>query len=115
MFVFSPILKSQSQSKSLPLATYLELVLVTAQRRALLLPEVVWLDDIGNVDGAGKVFLQYLQDRLHGAPSGTSHVDDHREPLFPHFITGTRTANQLQSVNCCKFTRTLKVRNEEKI
>ena len=70
--------------------THLELVFVAAQRRALFLPEVVWLYYIGNVDGAGKMFLQYLQDRLHGAPSGAPHVDDHCEPLLPYFITASR-------------------------
>ena len=70
--------------------THLELVFVAAQRGALFLPEVVWLYYIGNVDGAGKMFLQYLQDRLHGAPSGAPHVDDHCEPLLPYFITASR-------------------------
>jgi hypothetical protein len=51
------------------------------------------------VDGAGKILLQYLQYRLHGAPRGTSHVDDHREPLLPYFITATSTVKQLQSLN----------------
>jgi hypothetical protein len=37
------------------------------------------------------MLLQYLQDRLHGAPSGTPHVDDHCETLLPHFITASRT------------------------
>ena len=70
--------------------THLELVFVTTQRGALLLPEVVWLNDIGNVDGAGEMLLQYLQDRLHGAPGGPSHVDDHREPLLSHFVTANK-------------------------
>jgi hypothetical protein len=62
------------------------------------LPEIVWLDYIGNVDGAGKMFLQYFQDRLHGAPSGAPHVDDHREPLLSHFIAA-RKKNRLRYNN----------------
>jgi hypothetical protein len=82
--VFCPLLEP-----SYGCETHLELVFVAAQRRALFLPEVVWLDYIGNVDGAGKMFLQYLEDGLHGAPSGAPHVDDHCETLFPYFITAS--------------------------
>ena len=63
---------------------------MAAKRSALFLPKVVWLDYIGNVDGAGKMFLQYLQDGFDGAPSGAPHVDDDCETLLPHFITASR-------------------------
>ena len=42
------------------LPNYLKLVLLTADVGALLLPEVVRLDDEGGVDHAGEVVLQHL-------------------------------------------------------
>ena len=40
---------------------HLKLVLLAAKVGALLLPEVVWLDDVRSVDGIAKVVLEHLQ------------------------------------------------------
>ena len=58
--------------------THLEFILLTAEVGSLLLPEVVWLDDVGRVDAVAEVVLEHLQDRLHCCPARVaSHVNDH--------------------------------------
>lgn len=52
------------------------------------MPEVVWFDDEGDVDAAGKRFLQDLQQRLDGIPFGATHVHDDREAMFAHVLAG---------------------------
>ena len=42
--------------------SHLKLVLLAAQVGALLLPEVVGLDDMGGVDGVTKMVLQNLKE-----------------------------------------------------
>lgn len=41
-----------------------------SERGPLLLPEVVRLDDVDDVDGGGEVVVQDFEDRLHGGPGG---------------------------------------------
>lgn len=76
--------------------TDLEFVFVRAERSALLLPEVVRANDDGLVYGARrKVFLQHLQDGLHGAPrartaASAAHVHHHSEAERADLLAGTQ-------------------------
>jgi len=55
---------------------------MTGKRRALLLPEVIRLNDTGAVHAAGEVLLQDLKDGLDRGPRGAPHVQHRREALL---------------------------------
>jgi hypothetical protein len=71
--------------------SYLELVLVTSEGGALLLPEVVRLDDVGHVDERVAVLLQHLQDGFDRAPGGAPHVHHHGEPQLALLLAAKLT------------------------
>lgn len=71
--------------------SYLELVLVTSEGGALLLPEVVRLDDVGHVDERVAVLLQHLEDGFDRAPGGTPHVHHHGEPQLALLLAAKLT------------------------
>ncbi len=70
-----------------PFSAHLEFVLLTADAGPLLLPEVVRLDDEGDVDLRREELLQHLEDGLHRRPRGPAHVDHHAEADVPHVVT----------------------------
>jgi hypothetical protein len=70
---------------------YLELVLVTSEGGALLLPEVVRLDDVGHVNERVAVLLQHLQDGFDRAPGGAPHVHHHGEPQLALLLAAKLT------------------------
>ena len=68
--------------------THLELELGASEVGAVLLPEVVRLDDEGHVDAGGERLLQDLQNRLDAIPLGAAHVHDDREAMSGHILAG---------------------------
>lgn len=69
-------------------ASYLKLKLGAAEVGPLLLPEVVRLDDEGDVDAGRKGLLQDLQQRLDAVPLRATHINDDREAMFTHLLAG---------------------------
>lgn len=69
-------------------ASYLKFELRAAEVGPLLLPEVVWFDNEGDVDAGGKRLLQDLQQRLDAVPFGAAHINDDREAMFTHLLAG---------------------------
>lgn len=68
--------------------SYLKFEFRAAEVGSLFLPEVVRLDDEGDVDAGRERLLQYLQQRLDAVPLGAAHVNDDREAMFTHLLTG---------------------------
>lgn len=69
--------------------SHLELELGAAEVGPLLLPEVVRFDDESNVDAGWERLLQDLQQRLDAVPLGAAHINDDREAMLTHLLTGT--------------------------
>lgn len=69
-------------------ASYLKFELRAAEVGPLLLPEVVWLDDEGDVDTRWERLLEDLQQRLDAVPFGAAHINDDREAMFTHLLAG---------------------------
>lgn len=67
--------------------THLKLVLMATNMSPLLLPKVVWLDDVYRVYVWCKALRQLLQDWLYCVPCRPSHVNYHREASIPRLIT----------------------------
>lgn len=66
--------------------THLKFKLGAAKVGSLLLPEVVWLDDEGDVDTRRKRLLEDLQQRLDAVPLRTTHVHDNCEAMSGHLL-----------------------------
>lgn len=66
--------------------TYLEFKLGAAEVCPLLLPEVVGLDNEGNVDARWERLLKDLQQRLDAVPFRATHVHNDREAMPRHFL-----------------------------
>ena len=79
----------------------LELVLLGAQARPLLLPERVGLDDVSNVDDVGEELLEDLEDGLDSVPraGAAPHVDHHRETHLSDVVTETQEAHFVQHMS----------------
>ena len=70
--------------------TYLKFKLGAAKVGPLLLPEVVGLDDEGDVDARRERLLQDLQQRLDAVPLRTTHVHDNCEAMSGHLLAADR-------------------------
>ena len=70
---------------------HLKFKLGAAEVGPLFLPEVVWLDDEGNVDTRREGLLKDLQQRLDAVPFRTTHVHDDREAMSGHFLAEKKT------------------------
>lgn len=68
------------------IVTYLKFKLGAAEVGPLLLPEVVGLDDEGNVDARWERLLKDLQQRLDAVPFRATHVHNDREAMPRHFL-----------------------------
>lgn len=79
----------QRQANRSAEGSYLEFKLGAAEVGPLLLPEVIRLDDESYVDAGGEGLLQDLQQRLDAVPLGAPHVNDDREAMLTHLLTGT--------------------------
>lgn len=64
---------------------------MTSEGGALLLPEVVRLDDVGHVDERVAVLLQHLEDGFDRAPGGAPHVHHHGEPQLALLLAAKLT------------------------
>lgn len=68
--------------------SYLKFKLGATEVGPLLLPEVVWFNDEGDVDAGRKRLLQDLQKRLDAVPLGAAHIHDDGEAMFTHLLAG---------------------------
>ena len=81
-------LYNTNNTTTLSTTTNLKLKLGAAEVGPLLLPEVVGLDDEGDVDTGGEGLLQDLQQGLDAVPLGAAHVHDDREAMSRHILAG---------------------------
>lgn len=78
--------------------THLKFKLRAAKIGPLLLPEVVWFYDEGNVDTGRERFLQDFQQRFDAVPLRTTHVHNNCEAMSGHLLTA-ENMEQKPSIN----------------
>lgn len=98
------VIKKSSQRAGMKLkycvivvASYLKFELRAAEVGPLLLPEVVWFDNEGDVDAGGKRLLQDLQQRLDAVPLRTTHVHNDCEAMSGHLLAAGNMNKEVRS------------------